>query len=160
MNLKDATKAAMEIHTAILPFCLKAKVAGSIRRQKSDLIKDIELVCIPNNVHLRELMDIVNNKWGEPSIGKFPSKYTKVRGFRNIDFFWCTPQTFGLNFFIRTGPQSFVTRALSVWKKMSDDGYSKGAILHRGDGSVVETLTEDAVFGALGWNFVKPENRV
>jgi DNA polymerase/3'-5' exonuclease PolX len=162
MNLKDAHREAIEICKVLQPYCVekRLRIAGSIRRQKVDLIKDIEIVAIPNNVFLLELKNIVNSKWGEPDAGKFPSKYTKVRGYRNIDFFWCTPKTFGLNFFIRTGPQSFVTRALSVWKALSKGGYSEGAILHNADGSIVETLTEEDVFRALGWNFVRPENRV
>jgi DNA polymerase/3'-5' exonuclease PolX len=160
MNLRDAEKIAEEVRLELLPFCIEARIAGSVRRQKVDMIKDVELVCVPDNKQLHELMAIVNSKWGEPSIGKFPSKYTRIRGAHNLDLFWSTPQTFGLNYFIRTGPQSFVTRALSIWKKTTGGGYSKDCILHRADGTPVETPDEEAVFRALGWNFVRPQNRV
>lgn len=167
MNLQDATKIAREVVSVLMPLCTQdelgnhiIKVAGSVRRQKPDMIKDVEIVAVPSNRHLRELMEIVNKKWGEPQAGKFPSKYTKIRGRWNLDIFWCTRETFGLNFFIRTGPQHFVARALGMWKSQTKGGYSEDAILHRADGTVVPTYTEQAVFEALGWNYVRPENRV
>jgi DNA polymerase/3'-5' exonuclease PolX len=164
MNLSDASKQAELVRAQIAQHCLPGfcNIAGSIRRKKVDLIKDIEIVAIPHNAKLRELMQLVNDNphWGSPIAGKFPSKYTKIRGCYNLDLFWCTKETYGLNFFIRTGPQSFVTRALSIWKKITGGGYSQEAQLRLADGTIVPTPTEEAVFEALKWNFVRPEHRV
>src|SRR5688572_27123538 len=107
MNLETVERIAKEILDTIRPFCIRAEVAGSTRRKKREDISDIEIVAIPNSAHLVQLRDIVNFQWGAPVTGKFPSKFTKVRGRYNIDFFWCDRETFGLNFFIRTGPADY-----------------------------------------------------
>ena len=166
MTLKDASQIAEEARLVIAPLCAVGPdgaplchIAGSVRRQKMDMIKDVEVVAVPAGVHLYALADIVNKKWGEPQIGKYPSKYTRIRGRYNLDMFWCTRETFGLNFFIRTGPDSFCRRALAAWKVKTNGGYSEEAQLRMANGTIVPTPTEMAVFEALGWKFVKPENR-
>lgn len=159
MTYDDAKKAADSILAEIKPLCLRACIAGSIRRQKQDDIKDVEVCAIPMPIHLSKLYDIVNLKWGQPSIGKFPSKYTRVRAAYNIDFFWTTPEAWGMCYFIRTGSADFVKRALGHWKKITQGGYSQDCILHRADGTIVPTLTEEAVFEALKVRFVPPERR-
>jgi len=162
MILEHAQKLALEVQETIRPYCVAGhcEVAGSIRRQKPANIKDIEIVAIPDNRFLSELQGRVNFRWGAPEIGRFPSKYTRVRGVLNIDFFWCTPQTWGLNFFIRTGSAEFVKMALVRWKQLNGGGgYSEGARLWRNSKQVVETPTEMAVFEALGWTWVPPEKR-
>lgn len=167
MNLRDALALATEVRNEIAPFCLVGaedyvfcEIAGSVRRRKPDMIKDVEVVAVPNSRHLFELRALVNKKWGEPQVGAFPSKYTRIRGRMNIDLFWCTPETFGLNFFIRTGSDHFVRRALADWKKTTNGGRSEDAQLRKRDGTIVPTPTEEAVFAALGWRFVNPELRV
>jgi DNA polymerase/3'-5' exonuclease PolX len=150
---------ASEVRTSLAPLCKAFEVAGSIRRQKMDMIKDCEFVIIPDNAKLFELASIINSKWGEPQIGKFPSKYVRIRGRFNLDIFVNTRETFGLNYFIRTGPDSFCRRALAAWKIKTSGGYSEDCQLHTADGKIVPTPTEASVFAALGWNFVKPENR-
>jgi DNA polymerase/3'-5' exonuclease PolX len=166
MTLKDASQIAEEARIAIAPFCALDSqgrplcyIAGSVRRQKMDMIKDVEIVAVPAGKYLHEMADVVNKKWGEPQIGKYPSKYTRIRGRYNLDIFFPTVDTFGLIYFIRTGPDSFCRRALSEWKKITNGGYSEDGILRDADGHKVPTPDEQAVFAALKWNFVKPENR-
>lgn len=165
MILKDASQLAEEAKLAILPFCKVGPsgplcvIAGSVRRQKMDMIKDVEIIAVPNPQFLHETKELVNKRWGEPQIGFFPSKYTRIRGRYNLDFFFVTTETFGLSFFIRTGPDSFCRRAFSEWKKRTSGGFAQDGILFDGDGHKVPTPDESAVFAALGWNFVKPENR-
>lgn len=166
MNLDYAKIKAAEILNTIRPLCLTAsdgyslcQVAGSVRREKPDDIKDIEIVAVPAPIHMSYLKDIVNNLWGTPQIGAFPSKYTKIRAVLNIDFFWCTVETFGLNFFIRTGSREWGQKALEHWKKLTNGGYSQGAQLHRADGTIVPTPREEDVFTALQVRFVPPNRR-
>lgn len=167
MNLPDAQKSAKSIIETLAPLCLTddkgvplCRVAGSVRRLKPDFIKDIEIVAVPDIRRVHEFRDIVNSKWGIPSAGKYPSKYTKVRGAYDLDMFWCTRATFGLNFFIRTGPAEYVARALAAWKKKTNGGCSLESQLRWPDGRIEETPDEEFVFWALGWKFVPPEKRV
>lgn len=166
MTYTDAKLRADEILTAIRPFCHRAEIAGSVRRHKLDNIKDIEICAIPNTVFARELADIVNNRWGQPSAGKFPSKYTKVRSVVPIDFFWPSKETWGLIFLIRTGPAEFGQRMLAYWKTVTNGGYSKDGILHLANGTPVPTLEEADVFrvieqyGKRPCRFVPPEKRL
>ena len=149
MNYDDAKSRADEIIGMIRPFCHRAEIAGSIRRKKTVDIKDIEICAIPNTVYARELAFVVNRKWGEPAAGKFPSKYTKVRAVANIDFFWPTKETWGLIYFIRTGPREFGQRMLAYWKTITEGGYSEDGILHLADGTIVPTPEEEDVFKVL-----------
>lgn len=161
MQFEEAHKLAVSVRDKIRPFCMAGhcEVAGSIRRQKPEDIKDVEIVAIPNSLYLRELRDIVNHQWGTPEIGAFPSKYTRVRGAVNIDFFWCTPQTWGLNFFIRTGSAEYVKMALTQWKQKHAEGFAHQARLYTDPKTMVDTPTEAAVFEALGWTWEPPEKR-
>lgn len=167
MILRDAQHMAEEVRAAIAPLSAIGDnnkplcfVAGSVRRLKPDLIKDVEIVFVPNNARLFDLIEIINHKWGEPAIGKFPSKYTRIRGRYNIDIFCCSRDTIGLNYFIRTGSDSFVRRALAEWKKKTGGGYSQDDQLRDRHGNIVPTPSEQHVFAALGWRFVNPELRV
>lgn len=163
MTLADAQSLAAQIVAVIEPFCLsdRCKVAGSVRRLCPEC-GDIEIVAVPDNRCLRELQAVVNTRWGIPEIGPFPSKYTRVRGRYPIDFFWCSKETFGLNYFIRTGSVQFAHRALCHWKESTRGGFAHEARLWPGgSGEVpIPTPTEEAVFEALGWDWVPPEKRV
>lgn len=167
MNYPDAKKKAEEIRDIIAPFCLlgadgapMCQIAGSVRRQKQEFIKDIEVVGVPDTRKLFELREIVNNRWGKPAIGAFPSKYTRIRSSHNLDLFWPSIETYGLVLFIRTGSREFVTKALVYWKSITQGGYSEDAQLHRKDGAIVPTPTEELVFKALGWKWVEPKDRI
>jgi DNA polymerase/3'-5' exonuclease PolX len=149
----------------VAPLCLRCEIAGSIRRRLPDC-GDMELVSIPNPAHFSKLQDLVNNSnWGKPEIGAFPSKYTRLRTnvVLGIDLFWCSKETFGLNYFIRTGPKEFVTRALAHWKKITKGGFSDEAKLWKPEGAGFAhhpTPEESDVFAALGCKFVEPEKRL
>lgn len=161
-DLSTAKRHAKSVHDAIAPYCLWSETAGSVRREKPDP-KDVELVSIPNPAFLSELKAVVNQKWGTPRIGAFPSKYTQIRSVLNLDLFWATKETVGLVFFIRTGPRGFVTRALAHWKQLTNGGYSDEAILWKPDGrggfEKHPTPTEEDVFAALKSPFVAPQHR-
>src|SRR5437867_4027103 len=100
MTLAEAQKIADEIMATLTPFCLRIEIAGSIRRQKPENIKDVEVVLIPSPYCLSKLADIINNRWGRPSIGKWPSKYTRIRSVYNIDIFTATLDNWAMILFI------------------------------------------------------------
>lgn len=167
MNLDEARLAAWEIIFAISPYCVpgRCQVAGGVRRGDY-WVDNIEIVATPilNDFEkLDALRKIVNNRWGVPTKGPFPSRQTTVRGRYSIDFYWQDKRTYGMNLFIRTGSERFVQDALRYWgdlTKVGDkSGYSEGALLHLADGTIVPTETEEAVFEALQCKFIPPERR-
>lgn len=160
MNLDDAIALATGIRNKLLPLCLRCEIAGSIRRKKPSMIKDVEICLVPNPQHLFEIKDLINSAWGKPAIGAFPSKYCRIRAYVNIDFFIPTLPEWGLNFFIRTGSAEFAQRALAHWKKITGGGYSESCQLHYKDGIICPTPEETDVFQALQCKFLPPEKRV
>lgn len=166
MNYDDAFSKAEEIRKAIEPFCLpdRCAIAGSIRRKKPVDIKDIEIVALPDLTDSKKfdgLRKAINgNLFGSVDIGAFPSKYTRVVGsVCNIDFFWQSKASWGLNLFIRTGPADFAMRALAHFKKITNGGYSLNANLYLSDGTLVPTPHEEDVFAALKCKWIPPERR-
>jgi DNA polymerase/3'-5' exonuclease PolX len=156
LNLTDATKVAEDIVATLRPLCLRCEVAGSVRRKKTNDIKDIEVCIVPAPQFYRELSAIINAKWGRPSQGLWPSKYCKIRTHVSIDLFTCTRETWGLIYFIRTGPAEFSMRALAFWKTITNGGYSEEGILHLADGTPVPTLEEEDVFKVFSHYSGKP----
>lgn len=159
MDYRTALDCANEILGALAPYCIRIGIAGSIRRKKAEGIKDVELVAIPRPANARELHEIVNSRWGRPSAGAFPSRYTKIRSARSIDLFWTDAERWGLIYFIRTGPADFSHGALAHWKRITNGGYSEEGILHRASGEVVATLEEADVFRVMNVPFIPPEKR-
>ena len=147
--------------------CRRIEIAGSVRRRKNEDIKDVEVVAIPDNSKLSDLRDRVNGGLaGRVVMGPFPSKYTKLStAICNIDIFWVTPESWGLQMLIRTGPAGFSARVLTYWKKITDGGFSNGGILHLSDSTIVPTPEEQDVFDALErfggkpCKFIPPEKR-
>ena len=159
MNLSDVTTIAKIIKAKLAPYCERCEAAGSVRRLKPDNIKDIEIVIIPKSSSLHELCSIINNEWGPPSMGKWPSKYTKIRGIYQIDIFTFNRETWGLGCFIRTGPAGFCQRALAHWKKITSGGYSEDCQLRNAAGDIIGTPDELSVFKALGLDWIPPSKR-
>lgn len=165
MNLSDADKYAAELLAAIQPFCVpdRCMVVGSVRRRVPQP-NDVELIAIPITTDfdkLDGLRKIVNGgRFGSVEVGAFPSRYTRLRGPHcKLDLFWNSRESYGLNTFIRTGSASFATAGLVHWKKITNGGYSEGAILHLADGTPVKTWVEEEVFEALKCKWIPPEKR-
>lgn len=160
MNYDVAKNTADEIVRLLKPHCIECEVAGSVRRKKQALIKDIEVCLIPQPAAMFHLARLINEQWGRPSKGRWPAKATTIRGAFNLDLFTATLETWGMLFFIRTGSAEFVQRALGDWKKLTKGGYSEDCQLHLADGITVPTPTEESVFKAMGKKFVAPEYRL
>lgn len=86
-----------------------------------------------------------------------------------VDLFIVNPPAqWGLIYLIRTGsgvggdgrPETgFGPAMLALWKRRTNGGYSKGGLLHRADGTPVETLEEQDVFEACGLPWIPPTER-
>ena len=165
MNLERAQLLAKELCDAIAPFCAPGQcvIAGSVRRKKPDP-HDVEIVALPvlsdyDKVDgLRKLL--ASNRLGRVKKGQFPGRQIVLNdGHCDKELYFQSRESYGLNLFIRTGSAKFVADALAHWKKITNGGYSEGAILHLADGTPVPTLTEEAVFEALKCKWIPPEKR-
>ncbi len=122
MNLEEAQQLANRIHADLTPFTVRAEIAGSVRRRKQDDIKDVEIVCIAKTQPLTDMFGIQTGTvsllesafhallkhWNAWTI-KAGEKYKQVLfpGGQKLDLFIVTPETWGYQFAIRTGPADY-----------------------------------------------------
>ena len=158
MTIQEAQKIAEKYLAELKPHCLRAEIAGSIRREKPEP-KDIEIVCIPRIETLDDLegfSKVVNNL--EKVKGEPTGKYTQrilPEGIK-LDLFMATERNWGNIFLIRTGNWQFskqiMFRILRMGLKQKD-GY-----LWQGD-KMLECKEEDDIFRLLNLVFIPPQNR-
>ncbi|MFA7295838.1 MAG: hypothetical protein WC211_01465 [Dehalococcoidia bacterium] len=86
-----------------------------------------------------------------------------------VDVFVCTPETWGLNYMIRTGSgvgpsgrpdDGFAPAMLVRWKQVSGGGQARGAQLYDGAVQLRPTPEEADVFEACRVRWVPPEQRL
>ena len=144
------------------PHCIRAEIAGSIRRKKPD-VGDIEIVVIPKPYYIGLFEDgiaSVVNKWekvkGEMSNER---KYTRrvLPGGIELDLFLAEEGNWGHVLAIRTGSAKFSHKILAnTWFRegyQSIDGY-----LYK-DGKKYEMKEEKDLFELLNLRYVEPEDR-
>jgi len=181
MNLAEARSFAHEIVDVLGPACERLAIAGSIRRQKPDNIKDIEIVAIskpmrsvfgakPQAGELQALVDQLRadgqimartdgrgrTAWGQ--------KYRRALwGPRAIplDLFIVTRETWGAQLTLRTGDADFSHKLVTP---RSLGGVMPDALrLHEGllwrSGQVVPAPDEPDFFRALGLVWIDPPQR-
>lgn len=142
-------------------------------------IKDVELCVIPAYreapAGLFDLTDVRScladflDTWpsllggrikGKPT-GKYmqfllPESLADQQGFK-LDLFICSPETWGVNFTVRTGSAQFSSALAARWSAF---GYtSKDARLHHRDGTVADTPEEESIFKLLRLEWVEPRDR-
>lgn len=137
MNFFQAQSLAERIIETMQPFCQRAAIAGSIRRQKAQ-VKDIEIVAIPAFGSPLDLFGDINRNllfdwatlmeredrihWIKPGTTdvirwtiKEDGKYWRgwlVKAEIKLDLFLTTPDTWGITYLIRTGPADFSARVV------------------------------------------------
>jgi len=168
--LPIAEALAAELRT----FCKRVEVAGSVRRRAAE-VGDVEIVAIPRFEIKREsqgqlpfftseLRDRkVNLLWDylETRGTKFSKAGEKYRQFERegiqVDVFTATPETWGWQFVIRTGPAEF---SHSMAAALNRTGHtSRGGHLHKISGPAVPAPEEADVFSLAKLPFVDPERR-
>src|SRR3989304_1550303 len=101
MKLAQAQDIAEKYLNLLRPHCLRIEIAGSIRREKLD-VKDIEIVCIPQDV-----AGFVAQVKQWPKVrGEPTGKYTQrnlPEGIK-LDLFMAEERNWGNILLIRTGP--------------------------------------------------------
>lgn len=155
MNLEAARAKATALRNAIAPFCVPdhCLIVGSVRREKPDP-GDVEICALANLRDYEAIDGIIkllgSQRFGVVKTGMFPARMTTLDdGICKLEIAWQSKQSWGLNTWIRTGPADYVARGLGFWKKVTEGGYSGGAILHLANGEQVPTLTEQSVFAAF-----------
>ena len=159
------------------PHCIRAEIAGSIRRGKAN-VKDVEIVAIISDWEsaFRSL-----ERWGyfiKPGVPdivqwapKVNAKYLRMmlnNGIK-LDLFLTAPENWGGLFMMRTGSgvgpegnpfDGFVPGIFSRWKKVSGGGKMTGGYPTLPDGRKIIVREESDYFRLCGIQWVKPENRI
>jgi len=173
-----------DILDKISPFCTRKKIAGSVRRKRSEG-HDIEFVLIPKTMMVNSgdlfdplkevrvpgfinaiekyfLPDIAEKNdiklIGDPAHGKYFRRITP-EGIQ-LDFFTAEKDNWGYILVLRTGGKTF-----NKWM-MSPTGFKArgykctgGTIVRACDNVVMPTCEEEDVFKLLGANYIYPEFR-
>lgn len=187
MLLATAKELATGLLNEIAPFCLKAEIAGSIRRSKAE-VKDVELCVIPKwndgpvkdlftqerekvnalYEHLKEHPMIEWIKPGEKEVipWKIQPEGKYWRGLLldkiKLDLFLASEINWGIIFLIRTGPAAwsrmFVTqKAKGGW--MPNDYKVEDGHLKKITGEIIPTKEEEDVFKICRCKFKPPQER-
>jgi DNA polymerase/3'-5' exonuclease PolX len=187
--LAEAAALAQQLADDLVASGERIAVAGSIRRRKP-VPSDIEILVIPKQVRQFDLFGEPTNQtvnlleervaWlmecgelaprldvnGRPRLGP---KY-KALVFRgmNVDLFLVTPETWGVQLVLRTGPADFSHRLVMHRSESLPNGRPgllpahlrvRDGRLWGSDGQPLETPEETDVFRALGLAYIAPEAR-
>jgi len=156
---------ASKIVSTISPFCIRAEVAGSIRRCKST-VNDIDIVVQPKPQswiqvikEIRRKFDAITEKQGEKLATLYvPFESKQGQGYVEVDLYRASEGTWGILLLIRTGSAEHnIYLANLAIRKGYHLAYSKGLLNERDE--VVASKTEEEVFQALGLDYKSPEDR-
>jgi hypothetical protein len=163
MTLAEAAISAKQFVDAIAPFCHRVEIAGDIRREQID-IKRIEIVAVPNNAHLSVLRSVVNQRWGKPKEGPFPSRMTRLVSPCDVRIYWTTLDAFGACLFCATGPKTYLNQVAGEWKHHHGgllDTDKMCFYIRDAASSLIPVMTRDEMdlFNALDTYYVEPKDR-
>jgi DNA polymerase/3'-5' exonuclease PolX len=176
MKLEDARAIAESIEALLKPATHRIQIAGSIRREKSE-VKDIEYVALVSDWD--ELYTRIGRigytiKPGTPEVipweGKRDAKYIRIMTHEDIkiDLFVASEDNWGPLLTMRTGSASggdgkpfsgFVPALFQRWKKISGGGRMIGCMPTYPDGTSVVCREEEDFFNLLGMNVPPPQLR-
>jgi len=154
MKLQEAQQIAEKVKKQLEPYCDRIQTGGSIRREKP-IVKDIEIIAIPND---RFQLGLIVNKWKKIK-GDVGGKYLQrelPEGIK-LDLFFANEKNWGLIYAIRTGSAEYSHKTLAIgWVKA---GYkSKEGTLYK-DKIPVEVREEIDLFNLIGIKYTEPKLR-
>jgi DNA polymerase/3'-5' exonuclease PolX len=160
MEYIKALKIAERVLAELRPHCIRAEIAGSVRRKKPE-VKDIEIVLIPKPYQTGLFSDgiaEVINQW-EKVKGELPCKYTQrilPEGIK-LDLFIVEPGNWGLQFAIRTGSAEYSHRVLAAnW--VARGYHARGGYLYT-NGKRYDVPEEKDLFERISVGYIDPEFR-
>lgn len=176
MERAKALPIAMAAWRELKPWCIDAKIAGSLRREKA-VVKDIELVVMPRMIEREEespdLFDTNPVKVvervaefgstvrslgaiakGNPETGRMVQVLTPA-GIM-IDLFIARPENWGYILTIRTGSWQF---GKALFTRARQLGYNGDDGMLRNNGRPVDIREEAEYFRLLRMRMPEPKNR-
>jgi DNA polymerase (family 10) len=165
LDRSEVEPLAFKILQTIEPMCVKAQIAGSIRRLKGG-VNDIDIVVQPRTdfwlTIIRTVInefDAVVEKQGEKLATLYvPFVSRQGHGHVQVDLYRATEATWGVLLLVRTGSKEHNVRlcnlAISKGQRLL---YSQGVVDK--EGRVIAGKTEEEVFQALGLPYIIPKER-
>lgn len=175
MDIKEAVQIGNVLVKSTAAFCHQVEVAGSVRRQKSE-VKDIELVARPSDMMglieaLRRHGAFIKPGTQEiiPWEPKPDARYLRMmlnEGIK-LDLFLANQHNWGPLFAMRTGSgtgpkgpwEGFVPALFGRWKEVSGGGRMVDCLPTLPDGRSVSVPTEVEFFSLCGVEWVEPNER-
>ena len=165
LDRSEVEPLAFKIIRAIEQYCLKAQIAGSIRRRKGK-VNDIDIVVEPKPQswiriikEIRREFDAITEKQGEKlATLHMPFASKQGHGHVQVDLYRASQNTWGILLLIRTGSaQHNVYLCNLAIRKGYRLAYSKGLLNEKGE--IIASKTEPDVFQALGLDYIPPRDR-
>jgi len=168
LDRSEVEPLAFKILGEIGPFCLKAEVAGSIRRRRG-VVNDVDIVVLPRPGKTDSWLSIIKTvrsgfdastvKQGDKlAVLNVPFASKSGQSYVQVDLYRAEPETWGILLLVRTGSKEHNVKlcnlAISKGLRLK---YSVGLTDQRG--LVVAGRTEEEVFAALGLPFIPPSER-
>lgn len=175
MKLQQAEEIAKRWLNLLAPYCERIEIAGGVRRRKPEP-HDIEIICVPKTEEERDLFGFViadKNQLEAFIDGCISMDLCKAikNGLRykqlatpegvNLDLFIVRPETWAVQFVIRTGPADFshwiVTPRSQGGVLPSDCRVKDGQVWRHGKPMELKEEVDFLNFLELGW--VDPSER-
>lgn len=166
MHHAQALILAEDALNAIAPYCERALIAGSVRRQRPE-VKDIEIVCVPQMVPAGLFSDALEvdpdfcaavRRWSKVK-GEPTGKYTQrvLPGGMKLDLFIANGENWGWILALRTGSATFNEHVLL--RTLKQQGYTaEQGHITRG-GRVIPVWEETDLWRILKLPWVEPSAR-
>jgi DNA polymerase/3'-5' exonuclease PolX len=167
MDYLEARALAEKVCHQLVPYCEKIKIAGSIRRKKSQ-VSDIDIVCIPKTKPVKDLFGMISHHERDPGFINVVNQWDKLKGDatgkymqrmvegHKLEIACATPDNWGNILLIRTGNSDF---SHLIMKIVNSRGFTqKDGFLYRNE-RMIHVPEEWVYFKTLGIPYVEPELR-
>jgi len=170
MELEKAKAIAEELKGLLEPSCHRIEIAGSIRRQKSD-VGDIELLCIPRYVDgvdqldreigtlvVQRVLGLRLNKRGSRTYGPKNKLMVHLPSGLGVDIFNTDEECWPVSLVVRTGGETTNKRIAmaAIRKGWHLKAYGSGFSTPNGD---IVCQSERDVFELVGLPYLEPWER-
>lgn len=177
----EAMAVALPLRDALLPFCERIEIAGSLRRKKP-FVGDVELLYVPKWEELRDglfdtkLVNLAEEKILDLLLGAVITKRLDKLGNISswgqsnkhavhaatgipVDLFATTEDRWWMALVIRTGPKELNVRIMTECRKNGLEGHAYGTFTKIPGGEIVPVGSEREVFQLAGIPWLEPASR-